>query len=318
MKIIDRSVYVGPSLYAHFPVIRLDVDLGPLEEWPTGAARVRSSSTACSRRCPVWRSMAVPTASPAASSAGCGRKAAPGWATCWSTSPSSCSRPPEEQVTFGKTRSADVRGHYHVVFQYEQSDVGLEAGNLALTLLHSLLPQRAAAAGDRSRRFSLPGRARIVHQVRPAAGPRAQHRLAGPCRRGTRYSLDPAQFAQPDPVRARQSSAADPGHDHQPHSAHRGRAGLRQGGDQQDPRWLGLPVPKQRAGHSRGRCGPGRRRDRLPGRGQAVQRQPWARRRDPPDRRRAGARRLPAGPAAQPQRDRRELHHGETITGCWW
>jgi len=36
MKIIDRSVYVGPSLYAHFPVIRLDVDLGPLEEWPTG------------------------------------------------------------------------------------------------------------------------------------------------------------------------------------------------------------------------------------------------------------------------------------------
>jgi len=32
MKIIDRSVYVGPSLYAHFPVIRLDVDLGELEE----------------------------------------------------------------------------------------------------------------------------------------------------------------------------------------------------------------------------------------------------------------------------------------------
>ena len=35
MKILERSVYVGPSLYAHFPVIRLEVDLGPLEEWPT-------------------------------------------------------------------------------------------------------------------------------------------------------------------------------------------------------------------------------------------------------------------------------------------
>ena len=36
MRILDRSVYVGPSLYAHFPVIRLDLDLGALEQWPTG------------------------------------------------------------------------------------------------------------------------------------------------------------------------------------------------------------------------------------------------------------------------------------------
>ena len=35
MRILDRSVYVGPSLYAHFPVIRLELDLGPLEDWPT-------------------------------------------------------------------------------------------------------------------------------------------------------------------------------------------------------------------------------------------------------------------------------------------
>ena len=36
MRIIDRSVYVGPSLYARFPVIRLELDLGELEAWPTG------------------------------------------------------------------------------------------------------------------------------------------------------------------------------------------------------------------------------------------------------------------------------------------
>ena len=35
MKSLERSVYVGPSLYAHCPVIRLEVDLGPLEAWPT-------------------------------------------------------------------------------------------------------------------------------------------------------------------------------------------------------------------------------------------------------------------------------------------
>jgi len=36
MRILDRSVYVGPSLHARFPVIRLELDLGELEEWPTG------------------------------------------------------------------------------------------------------------------------------------------------------------------------------------------------------------------------------------------------------------------------------------------
>ena len=35
MRILDRSVFVGPSLYAHFPVIRLELDLGELENWPT-------------------------------------------------------------------------------------------------------------------------------------------------------------------------------------------------------------------------------------------------------------------------------------------
>ena len=35
MRILSTSVYLGPSLYAHFPVIRFTVDLGPLEEWPT-------------------------------------------------------------------------------------------------------------------------------------------------------------------------------------------------------------------------------------------------------------------------------------------
>ena len=36
MRILEQAVYVGPSLYAHFPVIRLDVDLGELEQWPSG------------------------------------------------------------------------------------------------------------------------------------------------------------------------------------------------------------------------------------------------------------------------------------------
>ena len=36
MRILERNVYVGPSMYAHFPVIKLLLDLGSLEEWPSG------------------------------------------------------------------------------------------------------------------------------------------------------------------------------------------------------------------------------------------------------------------------------------------
>ena len=35
MRILNRNVYVGPSQYAHFPVIRIELDLGVLEDWPT-------------------------------------------------------------------------------------------------------------------------------------------------------------------------------------------------------------------------------------------------------------------------------------------
>ena len=35
MKILERRVYRGPNLYAHFPVIRLTMDLEELEQWPS-------------------------------------------------------------------------------------------------------------------------------------------------------------------------------------------------------------------------------------------------------------------------------------------
>ena len=36
MHYIDTSVYRGPNIYALYPVIRHTVDLGVLEDWPTG------------------------------------------------------------------------------------------------------------------------------------------------------------------------------------------------------------------------------------------------------------------------------------------
>src|SRR6185369_12126786 len=46
-----------------------------------------------------------------------------------------------EAVTFGKTRSAGRPGVYTVVYEYEQRDEGVAAGELGLRLLNSLLPE---------------------------------------------------------------------------------------------------------------------------------------------------------------------------------
>jgi cyanophycin synthetase len=148
LKILERNVYVGPSLYAHFPVIRLLLDLGELEQWPTGklgAAYVDALVAAlpglhehgCSYRVPggfirrmredegtwlghVFEHVAIELQNIAG-----------------------------EDVTFGKTRSVDDRpGVYTVVYEYAQRDEGVEAGELALQLLCSLLPETLRPAGS--------------------------------------------------------------------------------------------------------------------------------------------------------------------------
>jgi cyanophycin synthetase len=147
MRILDRSVYVGPSLYAHFPVIKLDLDLGPLEEWPTGklgtayvmklvAALPSLQEHGCSYREPgglirrmledegtwlghVFEHVAIELQNVAG-----------------------------EDVTFGKTRSTDRRGVYSVIYEYAQRDEGIEAGELALKLLCSLLPENIRPANS--------------------------------------------------------------------------------------------------------------------------------------------------------------------------
>ena len=35
MKITATNVYVGPSIYANFPVIRMVLDIGVLVDWPS-------------------------------------------------------------------------------------------------------------------------------------------------------------------------------------------------------------------------------------------------------------------------------------------
>ena len=141
MRILNRSVYVGPSLYAHFPVIRLELDLGPLEDWPTGklgtayvmqllAALPSLQDHGCSYREP----------------GGLIRRMLEGDGTwlghVFEHVAIELQNVAGEDVTFGKTRSMDRPGVYSVIYEYAQRDEGIEAGELALKLLCSLLPEK--------------------------------------------------------------------------------------------------------------------------------------------------------------------------------
>jgi cyanophycin synthetase len=140
MQVLDTSVYLGPSLYALFPVIRMTVDLGELEAWPTA------------RLGPGFRE-ALLEALPGLTEHGCSYGEPGGFVRRMTEADGTwlghvlehvaieLQNAAGAQVTFGKTRGAGPAGQYHVVFEYEQPQVGLTAGRLGLSLLHALLPE---------------------------------------------------------------------------------------------------------------------------------------------------------------------------------
>jgi len=141
MRILERNVYVGPSQYAHFPVIRLVLDLEALEQWPTG------------RLGPAFVDGLV-EALPGLAEHGCSYKAPGGFIRRMREGEGTwlghvlehvaieLQNVAGEDVTFGRTRSVgdDRPGVYTVVYEYAQREEGIAAGELALKLLSSLLP----------------------------------------------------------------------------------------------------------------------------------------------------------------------------------
>jgi len=139
MEFLDTSVYRGPNVYALFPVIRHTVDLGALEEWPTA----RLGDTFIDR---------LVAALPGLADHGCSYREPGGLLRRMREDEGTWLGHVLEhvvlelqgiagyEVSFGKTRSTDEVGVYDMVFEFEEEFAGLEAGRLALDLLHSLLP----------------------------------------------------------------------------------------------------------------------------------------------------------------------------------
>jgi cyanophycin synthetase len=140
MKILATNVYVGPSLYAHFPVIRHQVDIGVLEEWPS----VRLG--------PEFIDGLV-EALPGLANHGCSygepggflrrlREDEGTWmAHIWEHAAIELQNMAGSDVSFGKTRGIGPVGQYNMVFEYKQKEVGLESARISRQLLLNLLPE---------------------------------------------------------------------------------------------------------------------------------------------------------------------------------
>ncbi len=140
MKIVDTSIYRGPNVYALFPVIRHTLDLGVLEDWPTG--RLGSEFVD-----------GLVAALPGLAEHGCSYGEPGGLIRRMREDEGTWLGHVLEhvvlelqgvagnEVSFGKTRSTGRPGEYDMVYEFEDEYAGVEAGELGLTLIHSLLPR---------------------------------------------------------------------------------------------------------------------------------------------------------------------------------
>ena len=129
MKIVSTNVYVGPNIYAHFPVIRHVLDLEELEDWPTGRLGKDFID-------PLLEML------PGLHEHGCSYREPGGFVRRLQEDEGTWLGHVMEHiaielqnvagspVTYGRTRSVDgVKGHYNMVFQYLDAEVGREASS---------------------------------------------------------------------------------------------------------------------------------------------------------------------------------------------
>ncbi len=141
MKILATNVYVGPSLYAHFPVIRHQVDIGVLEEWPS-VALGSGFIDALVQALPGLGEHNCSYGEPGGFLRRLREDEGTWMAHIWEHASIELQNMAGSDVSFGKTRGMGPKGHYNMIFQYKQRDVGLEAARIAHQLLLSLLPDK--------------------------------------------------------------------------------------------------------------------------------------------------------------------------------
>ncbi|MFD1733553.1 hypothetical protein ACFSC4_23960 [Deinococcus malanensis] len=165
----ERQVYRGPNVYGYEPMIRFQVDLGALEEFPTSAL-------------PGFNEALIALL-PTLHNHGCSYK-----------EPGGLIRRMQEgtwlghviehvaldlqslvgrRVTYGKTRSVKGQpGVYNVLYAYQEERLGMAAGAVALRLVDSLLPDHLRGVQGWSCCF-LPAKSRSHRARRSTLKPRS-------------------------------------------------------------------------------------------------------------------------------------------------
>lgn len=246
MKILSTNIYVGPNVYAHFPVIRHVLDLEALEDWPTGR---------------LGKAFIDPLLEllPGLHEHGCSYGEPGGFVRRLHEDEGTWLGHVMEHialelqnvagspVTYGRTRSIEgEKGQYNMVFQYLDAEVGREASRLALDLIHSLLP-------DEVRPDDAPAKDWDFAEERDAFIRYAQRRAFGP---STASLVKAAEERDIPWIRLNRQSLVQFGHGRYQQriqattTGKTSNIGVELASDKEETnsilRDLGLPVPKQR------------------------------------------------------------------------
>src|SRR4051794_15114278 len=147
IRVLERLALMGPNLYAHRPCIKWKIDLGPLEEKPSSAipnfaSRLKEMMpTLVEHRCSegvrggffnrvedgTWLGHVMEHVA-------LGLQELVG-----------------SNVGFGRTRGDGGTGVYNVVYECEERETGIEAGEIAIDLLHALIDQQPFPLEERVR-----------------------------------------------------------------------------------------------------------------------------------------------------------------------
>jgi cyanophycin synthetase len=135
LKIVETQVFRGPNYWSYEPCVRLLVDLGSLEDWPTNTlpgfteALLQMLPGVGEHSCSLGRR------------GGFRERLEEGtWLGHVAEHVAlELQRESGAHVFRGKTRSADGPGQYNVIYGYWEERVGVEAGRIAVRLLNHLV-----------------------------------------------------------------------------------------------------------------------------------------------------------------------------------
>ena len=144
LRILETRVLRGPNVWSRTPAIRMRVDLGELEEWPTNRlpgfteALIELLPGLDDHACSLGRRGGLVSRLEEGTWLGhVAEHVALELQDLAGT-----------QVHIGKTRSTGVHGQYNVIYEYREEQVGLAAGRLAVALVNHLVAPTAAGDFD--------------------------------------------------------------------------------------------------------------------------------------------------------------------------